>query len=112
MLTQKTLNKFSYFRILEESLKLMISEFEEMEYYWMNKLESERKFYENHITESEKKFDELQVHINCFETKYPNINTKVKDTLDTKDKQQINLLTIDEVNNMEKKVSIHKLVLN
>ena len=84
----------------------MKSEFEEMEYYWKNKLESERNFYENQIKESEKKFNELQFRIDNFETNFPNIKTKVKESLETKDKQQIKLSTFNEVNNMEKKVSI------
>ena len=45
---------------------MMKSEFEEMEKYWINKLNSERKFYEEHILQSEIKFHELQLQIQSF----------------------------------------------
>ena len=41
-------------------------EFNEMEKYWMNKLASERSFYEEHIQQNETKFQELQQQIKYF----------------------------------------------
>jgi len=50
-------------KLLEESLELMKFEFDKMETYWRNKLESERKFYEKHIEQNDTKFEELQSQI-------------------------------------------------
>jgi len=50
-------------KLLEESLELMKFEFDRMETYWRNKLESERKFYERHIEQNDTKFEELQQQI-------------------------------------------------
>ena len=45
---------------------MMKLEFEEMEIYWINKLNSERKFYEEHSHQSEMKFNELELQIQSF----------------------------------------------
>jgi len=50
-------------KLLEESLELMKYEFDRMETYWRNKLESERNFYERHIEQNDTKFEELQQQI-------------------------------------------------
>jgi len=50
-------------KLLEESLELMKFEFDRMETYWRNKLESERNFYERHIEQNDTKFEELQQQI-------------------------------------------------
>ena len=82
----------------------MKSEFEEMEYYWMDKLDSERNFYENHIRESEKKFNELQFKIKYFETYFTNVKTE--EILQGKKKtQQTKLSTFNEDDSNEKKVN-------
>lgn len=56
-------HKEDQIKLLEESLELMKFEFDRMETYWRNKLESERKFYEKHIEQNDTKFEELQQQI-------------------------------------------------
>ena len=45
---------------------MMKVEFDKMEKYWMDKLDSERKFYEKHIQQSDAKFHEFQNQIQTF----------------------------------------------
>ena len=45
---------------------MMKVEFDKMEKYWMEKLDSERKFYEKHIQQSDAKFHEFQHQIQTF----------------------------------------------
>ena len=45
---------------------MMKLEFEEMEIYWIHKLNSERKFYEDHLKQSELKFNEFELQIQSF----------------------------------------------
>ena len=45
---------------------MMKVEFDKMEKYWRDKLESERDFYENHIQQSDAKFYEFQYQIQAF----------------------------------------------
>ena len=58
---------------------MMKLEFEEMERYWINKLNSERKFYEEHIHQSEMRFNELQLQIQSFVNFIENEDIQAKD---------------------------------
>ena len=63
---------------------MMKLEFEEMERYWINKLNSERKFYEEHLHQSEMRFNELQFQIQSF------VNFIENDDIQAKDNEAIN----------------------
>jgi len=63
-------------RLLEESVFLMRSEFGKIDFYWMNKLNNERNYFEISIKESQKIVKELTLQLNTFQ----NIN----DILDIK----------------------------
>ena len=66
----------SSFRLLEESVSMMRSEFGKIDFYWMNKLNIERNYFEISIKESQKIVKELTLQLNTFQ----NIN----DILDIK----------------------------
>ena len=52
--------------MLEESLELMKVEFEAMEEYWRERVETERNFYEDQIEKSEIVVSELQKQVESF----------------------------------------------
>ena len=66
---------------------MMKLEFEEMERYWINKLNSERKFYEEHLHQSEMKFNELELQIQSFVNfiEKDNIGAKENEDQDTEE---------------------------
>ena len=66
---------------------MMKLEFEEMEKYWINKLNSERKFNEEHLHQSEMKFHELELQIQSFVSFIENEDIQAKDN-ETQDAEE------------------------
>ena len=92
--------KFSptiFSRQLEESLELMSNEFESMEDYWQQKLDSERSFGEEQLRSSESQFRELEARLREYEE-------LLVAGSDSEHKSGV-LATIDEDRDMEEKVS-------
>ena len=89
------INFFS--RQLEESLELMSNEFESMEDYWQQKLDSERSFGEEQLRSSESQFRELEARLREYEE-------LLVAGSDSEHKSGV-LATIDEDRDMEEKVS-------
>ena len=84
-------------RQLEESLELMSNEFESMEDYWQQKLDSERSFGEEQLRSSESQFRELEARLREYEE-------LLVAGSDSEHKSGV-LATIDEDRDMEEKVS-------
>ena len=84
-------------RQLEESLELMSNEFESMEDYWQQKLDSERSFGEEQLRSSESQFRELESRLREYEE-------LLVAGSDSEHKSGV-LATIDEDRDMEEKVS-------
>ena len=87
------------FRQLEESLELMSNEFESMEDYWQQKLDSERAFGEEQLKSSESQFRELEERLREYEDLLV-----AAEASDSEQKSGV-LSTIDEDRDMEEKVS-------
>ena len=68
-------------------LEMMKLESEEMESYWIHKLNSERKFYEEHINQSEMQLHELQLQIQSVVNfiEHEDNQTKDNETQDTEE---------------------------
>ena len=93
--------KFSptiFSRQLEESLELMSSEFESMEDYWQQKLDSERSFGEEQLKSSESQFRELEARLREYEDLLV-----AAEASDSEHKSGV-LSTIDEDRDLEEKV--------
>ena len=100
--------KFSptiFSRQLEESLELMSNEFESMEDYWQQKLDSERSFGEEQLKSSESQFRELEARLREYEDLLV-----AAESSDSEHKSGV-LSTIDEDRDMEEKVSESQEVL-
>ena len=76
---------------LESSLELMKNEFEKMEDYWQDKLDSERTFYEKQITDSDNNLKSLEVRMKEYEELL-----MTADNLGSKESDKDKLSTIDE----------------
>ena len=87
------------FRQLEESLELMSNEFESMEDYWQQKLDSERAFGEEQLKSSESQFRDLELRLREYE------DLLVAADGNDSDHKSGMLATIDEDRDMEEKVS-------
>ena len=86
-------------RQLEESLELMSSEFESMEDYWQQKLDSERSFGEEQLKSSESQFRELEARLREYEDLLV-----AAEASDSEHKSGV-LSTIEEDRDLEEKVS-------
>ena len=89
------------FRQLEESLELMSNEFESMEDYWQQKLDSERAFGEEQLKSSEAQFRDLELRLREYE------DLLVAADGNDSDHKGGMLATIDEDRDMEEKVSCY-----
>ena len=85
-------------RQLEESLELMSSEFESMEDYWQQKLDSERSFGEEQLKSSESQFRELEARLREYEDLLV-----AAEASDSEHKSGV-LSTIEEDRDLEEKV--------
>merc|ERR1740123_2972550 len=83
---------------LEESLELMSNEFESMEDYWQQKLDSERSFGEEQLKSSESQFRELEARLREYEDLLV-----AAEGSDSEHKSGV-LSTIDEDRDLEEKV--------
>jgi len=83
---------------LEESLELMSNEFESMEDYWQQKLDSERAFGEEQLKSSEAQFRDLELRLREYE------DLLVAADGNDSDHKGGMLATIDEDRDMEEKV--------
>ena len=77
----------------------MSSEFESMEDYWQNKMDEERKFYEEQLKTNETQFKELELKMKDYEDLLMAVETKPNDDSDR-------LSTIDETRSMEEEVNL------
>ena len=93
------------FRQLEESLELMSNEFESMEDYWQQKLDSERAFGEEQLKSSEAQFRDLELRLREYE------DLLVAADGNDSDHKGGMLATIDEDRDMEEKVSCYCLCI-
>ena len=92
------------FRQLEESLDLMKEEFESMEDYWQNKLEDERKFYEEQLKTNENQFRELESRMKEYD------EVLITHLDDNKQDDNDKLSTIDETSSLEYQVNSYFII--